>query len=170
MSLANAITIARGLLIAPILVLFFHGLRLESLILFGVASASDIVDGMVARARGEITTWGKVLDPLIDKALYLALLFALYVDGSIAMVPLVLFLVPQVCLGIGALVLRIRVRAVQQARIFGKLASLLSFGAIFFLLARWPGGDELFYAAIGATYLASIDYFRAAIRVHGTST
>jgi hypothetical protein len=44
----------------------------------------------------------------------------------------------------------------------GKAASLLSFLALLFLLVRWPGGPELFYAAIAATYAAGVDYYIAA--------
>lgn len=161
MSLANVITIARGFLIPPILVLFFAGHRMEALVLFLVACAGDVVDGMVARARGEITTWGKVLDPTVDKALYLSLLFSLYVHRDVSTLALVLFLIPQVGLGLGALVLRFRRRTVQGSRILGKIASLLSFAAIGFLLAGWQGGTELLYAAIAATYVASMDYYRA---------
>ena len=82
MSLANKITLARALLIAPTVACLLMGYRTVALILFGIACASDVLDGMVARARNEITTWGKVLDPAADKALYVALFCALYVMGT----------------------------------------------------------------------------------------
>ena len=170
MSLANKITIARALLIVPILWLFLSGHRLAAFFLFGVASAGDVLDGMVARARNEITTWGKALDPAADKALYVSLVFALYVAGGISLLAVILFLVPQVALGVGALVLRFRRQAVQGARMIGKMASLLSFLAIAFLIIGWPGGRELFYAAIAATYVATADYVRAGLSIQGTSS
>ena len=170
MSLANKITIARALLIVPILWLFLSGQRLAAFFLFGVASAGDVLDGMVARARDEITTWGKALDPAADKALYVSLVFALYVVSDISLLAVILFLVPQVALGVGALALRLRRQAVQGARMIGKAASLLSFLAIAFLIIGWPGGRELFYAAIAATYVAAADYVRAGLSIQGTSS
>jgi len=95
MSLANGITIARGLLIAPILLLLFSGNRMGALSLFLIACAGDVLDGLVARARKEITTWGKVLDPTVDKALYLSVLSALAVRGDLSLLALTLFLIPQ---------------------------------------------------------------------------
>jgi len=169
MSLANWITIARGLLIAPILILLFSGNRMGALALFLIACAGDVLDGIVARARKEITTWGKVLDPTVDKALYLSVLSALAARGDLSLLSLTLFLIPQVGLGVGALILHIRVRKVQEARILGKAASVLSFLAILFLIAGWPGRIALLYTAIAFTYVAGGDYLFAARPLQGRS-
>lgn len=91
MTIANKITIGRILLI-PIMIIF---ILIPSLnrpdnpiifrmttgqlifaILFIIASASDFLDGYLARSRNEITTFGKFLDPIADKILVLtALIF-----------------------------------------------------------------------------------------------
>ena len=166
MSLANKITIARALLIAPTVACLLMGHRTIALILFGIACASDVVDGMVARARNEITTWGKVLDPAADKALYVALFCSLYVMGELPTLAFVLFLIPQVALGLGAAVLRFGgKRAVQSARIIGNAASFVSFVALAFLIARWPAAIEILYAGIALTYIAAFDYLRGALRI-----
>jgi phosphatidylglycerophosphate synthase len=168
MSLANKITIARALLIAPTVICLLAGQRTAALILFGVACAGDVLDGMVARARNEITTWGKVLDPAADKALYVAALCALYVMGDVPMTAFVLFLVPQVALGLGALALRCRKSAVQAARSIGKAASFVSFAGLAFVIMQWPWAIEILYAAIALTYIASLDYLRGALRIHSS--
>ena len=165
MSLANKITIGRALLIPPTVVCLLMGYRTIALVLFGIACAGDVVDGMVARARNEITTWGKVLDPAADKALYVALFCSLYVMGELPTLAFVLFLVPQVALGLGAFVLRFGKRAVQSARITGKAASSVSFIALAFLIARWPAAIAILYVAIALTYISSIDYLLGALRI-----
>lgn len=169
MSLANKITIARAFLIAPTVICLLMGYRAVALILFVLACAGDVVDGMVARARNEITTWGKVLDPAADKALYVSLFCSLFVMGELPTVAFVLFLIPQVALGVGALVLRFGKRAVQSARVVGKLASVLSFVALALLIADWQPARNVvpyvLYAAIALTYIASFDYLRGALRI-----
>ena len=162
MSLANKITIGRALLIAPTLYLLLSGHRIAALILFGFASLGDVLDGWAARARNEITTWGKVLDPTADKALYVSVVCSLYVLGDMPLFGLILFLIPQVAIGIGAIALHYSKRRVQAARIPGKAAAFLTFISVAFLIARWPGGIEIFYAALLATYIAGFDYMRAA--------
>ena len=42
-------------------------LRFWALGILSVAMLTDFLDGMIARARGEDTEWGKILDPLADK-------------------------------------------------------------------------------------------------------
>lgn len=177
MSLANRITLARGLLIPPIVVLLFLDQRAASLGLFLLASFGDVLDGMVARRRGEVTTWGKALDPAVDKVLYLSLFVSLVVLGEIPLLALILFVIPQLGLGIGALCLRIRSRMVQGARGPGKLAATLTFAAMVFLLLPLPSPIHqsihqyevyFLYAAIGVTYLAALDYLRSAIRATGS--
>jgi CDP-diacylglycerol--glycerol-3-phosphate 3-phosphatidyltransferase len=43
--------------------------RIWAAIVFLVASATDLVDGELARRQGQVTTFGKVADPIADKAL-----------------------------------------------------------------------------------------------------
>ena len=166
MSLANLITIARGLLIAPAVILLVRDVRVAAFVVFGLACLGDVLDGMVARARHEVTTWGKALDPAVDKLLYVSLLCVLYVRGDVSALALALFLIPQVGIGVGALLLRSRQNRVQGARGLGKAAAALSFGAVSFLILGWPGGTVLLYVAIAATYVATFDYGRTAFFSH----
>lgn len=163
MSLANRITLARAALIPPILALLFLDEREAALALFLLSCVGDILDGMVARRRGEVTAWGKALDPTVDKALFLAVLAALAALGEVPLLAVVLFLIPQVGLGIGALVLRVRARTVQGARLVGKVAAALTVAGLFFLLLRFFFGRYLLYVGIGASYLAGLDYLRTAL-------
>ena len=84
LTLANKITILR-ILSVPFFVLmliyYTMGLknghprelhRMTALIVFCVAALSDALDGYIARSRHQITTLGRILDPLADKALLLA--------------------------------------------------------------------------------------------------
>jgi phosphatidylglycerophosphate synthase len=162
MSVANLITLARGALIPPVIILFFNGQRTAAAVLFAVVCVGDIVDGIVARARQEVTPLGKALDPIVDKAVYISLLSSLLVVGDLSTAAYTAFLVPQVGLGVGAVILQLKRRKIQAARWIGKAASALSFFGLFFLLVRWPGGLEIFCIAVGLTYIAGIDYLLAA--------
>jgi len=170
MSMANLITLIRGLMIAPIVVLLASGHRWAAWWLFGVACSTDLIDGMVARARNEVTRLGKVLDPIVDKSLYVSILSTLAVLGDLPLWALVLFLIPQMAIGVGAVLLKARKNAIQQAKLPGKAASALAFIAIAFLVVRWPGGIEIFYAATALTFIAAADYAISGIRLQGNVT
>ncbi len=78
MNLANKLTMFR-VIIVPFFVFFmsaeFVPLRfLWALILFALASITDMLDGKIARKYDMVTDFGKFLDPLADKILVAAAL------------------------------------------------------------------------------------------------
>ncbi len=87
MNLPNKLTIFRIILV-PVMVIipFFHipgelwnvpiSMWLMNLI-FVIASITDKLDGTIARARNQVTTLGKFLDPIADKILVLAAMIIL---------------------------------------------------------------------------------------------
>lgn len=85
MNLPNALTLLRifltPLLVAVLLTRTEHGLWLGAGI-FGVAVATDYLDGWVARRRNQVTRLGIVLDPLADKLLTAAAFISLVELGA----------------------------------------------------------------------------------------
>jgi len=75
MNLPNLITVSR-LLGLPFILYFLEDAtvnhRLIALAIFLVASATDWLDGYLARRLDQVTEVGKFLDPLVDKLLVLA--------------------------------------------------------------------------------------------------
>jgi len=80
LNLPNLITLARILLIPVFVILFIaptEGSSLSAAIVFVVAAISDLLDGYIARRTGQVTTLGKLLDPIADKLLVLSALILL---------------------------------------------------------------------------------------------
>jgi CDP-diacylglycerol--glycerol-3-phosphate 3-phosphatidyltransferase len=61
-----------------------NGWRIAALVIFSVASATDFVDGFLARRMKQVTNFGKILDPLADKLLVLTALAYFIREGSVA--------------------------------------------------------------------------------------
>ena len=82
MNLPNKLTVARLVLTAVFVVCFYlpvaNHVSIAALV-FGLASVTDYFDGKIARARGIVTNFGKLFDPLADKVL-IAAAFILLVD------------------------------------------------------------------------------------------
>ncbi|MBQ2775374.1 MAG: CDP-diacylglycerol--glycerol-3-phosphate 3-phosphatidyltransferase [Clostridia bacterium] len=84
MNLPNKLTVVR-MILAPIYLLLmiiefpFH--YLVALIVFAVAAITDSLDGKIARKNNQITTFGKLVDPIADKMLTTAALLAFMQEG-----------------------------------------------------------------------------------------
>ena len=72
MTTANKITLFRVVLIPVFLLLAYTGHMRWALVVFVLASLSDMLDGYIARHYNQITDFGKFMDPLADKVLVLA--------------------------------------------------------------------------------------------------
>jgi CDP-diacylglycerol--glycerol-3-phosphate 3-phosphatidyltransferase len=80
MGLPNAITVARIFMVPVFLALAYartESASVASLVVFGIASLSDFVDGYLARREGKVSRLGEFLDPLADKLLIGAALIVL---------------------------------------------------------------------------------------------
>jgi cardiolipin synthase len=84
LTVPNVITVVR-LLCVPVFLwlLFDQHKRAEAAILLGVLGATDFADGYIARHFHQVSTLGKVLDPLADRVLLMVGASAILVDGSV---------------------------------------------------------------------------------------
>jgi len=92
-NIPNVLTYTRVGFIPAILWLMMHPSPLFCLYaagLFAVASVTDVIDGYVARAYGQVSLIGKFLDPLADKIIVFSVLIYLLYLGRFS--PLVLTL------------------------------------------------------------------------------
>ncbi|MCL2056350.1 MAG: CDP-diacylglycerol--glycerol-3-phosphate 3-phosphatidyltransferase [Oscillospiraceae bacterium] len=95
MNLPNKLTVLRVCLIPIFLFLFFPGPSallpgffrdyhyFWALAVFSLASFTDYLDGRIARRRGLITDFGKLMDPLADKVLVMAAMVGLVGTGMV---------------------------------------------------------------------------------------
>ena len=82
-NIANILTVTRLVLVPVFLLTLFAGgghstgWRMVAFVVFAVGSITDFIDGHLARKYGLVTDFGKVVDPIADKALTGAALFGL---------------------------------------------------------------------------------------------
>jgi CDP-diacylglycerol---glycerol-3-phosphate 3-phosphatidyltransferase len=174
LNLANAITAVR-LLLVPVFAAFTvasdltePGLRIAAALSFGVASMTDYVDGWVARKHNLVTSFGKVADPIADKALTGTALVLLSGYGLVPWWITVLIVVREV--GVTALRFMVLRHGVIPASRGGKLKTLVQALAIGWLLWPLPSGAAvvgllLIYAATAITVGTGLDYVVRAVRL-----
>lgn len=83
MNLPNAITLSRiptMFVIAWLMYCDWTGAALLAFFLFIAAAGGDWIDGYLARTRGQVTAFGKLMDALADKIMVLGLVIAFVGD------------------------------------------------------------------------------------------
>jgi CDP-diacylglycerol--glycerol-3-phosphate 3-phosphatidyltransferase len=159
-TLPNALTAARALLVIPVIGLIATGDASLALLIFVGAAATDALDGPLARHRGGATAFGAALDPLADKILVVGALAALAIRGMVPAWVFVLILARELV----AIELRARGSYALGARPDGKAKTVLQVAAIAFLLATtaWPAAglataaNALLLAATALTVLSGV--------------
>jgi len=171
-NVANVLTMVRMVLVPVFVVFLFAGgtaWRLAALGTFVVASLTDLLDGRLARSRGLVTDFGKIADPVADKALTGAALIGLSALGELPWWVTGVIMFRE--LGVTALrfwVIRWGVIAASRG---GKLKTLLQVIAICLYLlpsALSPPAvvRELFMAAaVVVTVVTGVDYVLQAVRL-----
>ncbi|MDT5069562.1 MAG: CDP-diacylglycerol---glycerol-3-phosphate 3-phosphatidyltransferase [Mycobacterium sp.] len=172
-NIANVLTGVRMALVPVFLLALFAGdghetrWRIIAFVIFAAAVITDRVDGALARSFDLVTEFGKLADPIADKALIGAALIGLSLLADLPWWVTILILVRE----IGVTILRFAVlrRGVIPASRGGKLKTLVQALAIgLFVLplsGAWlTGAWVLMWAAVVLTVVTGLDYVLSALR------
>jgi cardiolipin synthase len=80
----NLLTLLRLLCLPVFLyVLFGRDNPVGAALILGALSATDWVDGYLARRLGQVSEFGKIFDPTVDRLLFIVAITAIIIDGAI---------------------------------------------------------------------------------------
>lgn len=170
LTLPNAITVVR-LCTLPVFVYLLFGADdrwAAGWVLFAIGS-TDWLDGYLARRLGQVSTVGKILDPVADRLLFFVGVVSIIVDGSVPVWFAVAVLVREAAVAIGTLSLAAMGATRIDVTWYGKAATFLLMGAFpAFLVGNSDndaaGGFEVLAWAVGAPGLV-LAYWSALLYV-----
>lgn len=161
MNTPNKLTVAR-LCLVPF---FFIAAYIEkdntamiiTTIIFAIASATDFLDGYLARRDNLVTDFGKFMDPLADKVLVAAALIYLVQIGRVESWIVVIIVAREYAVSI------IRAIAANNGKVIaasggGKIKTVFQMLAILFLLLNLPLGNILIYICLALTIYSGWEY------------
>ena len=177
-SIPNLLTISRILIIPPLIALFFldgEAPRWIALGLYAAACITDFFDGYIARSMGQISRFGRFLDPVADKLLVAAVILMLVttdrIDGLVVLPALVILVREILVSG-----LREHLATLDVGVPVSKLAkwkTSIQMVALGFLIVHdagpvwlatvWIGEAGVWIAAL-LTMITGYDYLRAGLR------
>jgi CDP-diacylglycerol--glycerol-3-phosphate 3-phosphatidyltransferase len=177
LTFANKVTVGR-ILIVPFFIAtvmyitpqheFFRWIALA---LFMTAVISDIIDGYIARTRGQKTKAGAILDPLADKILLISAFICLYVKRSVfpdIHFPLwfVLGIISRdVILLLGSMIIQLTTGKLEiEANRAGKLTAFLQIVCVLGVLLQLKFTFVFWYVALAATFISGVIYIKEGIK------
>ena len=177
-NIANYLTVLRLALVPVFLVLLLgrdgedEAWRVGAALVFAVASYTDRIDGQLARSRGLVTSFGKLMDPIADKALTGAALVGLSLLDELPWWVTVVVMVREV--GVTLLRLFVIRHGVMPASRGGKLKTVLQGLAIGLYLLPLTGlaastRAPVMAVAVLVTVVTGVDYVVRAVRLRRTS-
>jgi len=172
-NIANALTVLRLGLVPLFVILLVSGgdvLRIAACVTFGLASVTDFLDGELARRRSLITDFGKIADPIADKALTGSALVVLSGLGELPWWVTGVILFRE--LAVTGLRFWVISRGVIAASRGGKIKTMLQVIAIALYILPGPFRivrEVVMGAALIVTVVTGADYVARAVRLRRAS-
>lgn len=175
MNLPNKLTLGRIIAVPFFIVCFMMNMYPAALVIFCLASLTDLLDGKIARAYGLVTNFGKIMDPLADKILVYSAL-CLFIDDRIISGWMLIVILAREFVVSGMRTIAASEGTVLAAGMSGKVKTVFQMIAVILIIAGlavsgvpviMKAGMLTFYASLvltvysGAEYvIQNIDVFR----------
>ncbi len=161
MNLANWLTLFR-LILVPIftfaVLLDVPGGAYIGAVVFAIASITDGLDGYIARARKEVTKFGKLMDPIADKLLITAALLCLVQLGQVSAWPALLIIGREFAVS-GLRMIAASEGVIISASKWGKVKTVSQIIAVLALLLQMSWASLFLWFTVIVTVISGVHYF-----------
>jgi cardiolipin synthase len=154
----NLLTICRFFLIPLFVVVFFTGHVKTAFWILLLAGATDVLDGYLARSRGQITEMGSMLDPLADKMMMIAVILSLLISGMIPWLAAVAMFVRDTGMIVGSAFFHFRGKKTVPANAMGKLTTVLYYLAVLFIVYQFDFAITYLWFVIAFSFITTVIY------------
>lgn len=174
MNLPNKLTVLRVIMV-PFFVFFMltdvggAANKWIALVVFCVASLTDMLDGKIARARNLVTNFGKFMDPLADKLLVCSAMICLIPSGKLEAWVVIVIIAREFIIS-GFRLVASDNGIVIAASYWGKFKTVSQMAMIIVLIADFGGifdtvGVVLIWVSLILTVVSLIDYVAKNVQV-----
>ncbi len=126
LNVPNALTVLRLFMIPAVCWLIARGQMMPALALFVLASLTDLVDGYIARKHNLITDFGKLMDPLADKLMVIAVMVSLGLKGIAPLMAIAILILKELLMLLGGFLLFAKKDFVVYSKPVGKVAQFVT--------------------------------------------
>ena len=168
MNVPNMLTLFRVVLVPVFMWALLSGFYVVAIVVFAAASLTDQLDGYLARKNNQVTTFGKLMDPLADKILTISALVCLlgigakYVTSWVVMIiisrELIVTGIRQLAMGENTVIAASRW---GKAKTVSQMVALIAVMLDLIVPLKWGGFELTFWLialAVVLTVYSGVDY------------
>jgi len=137
MNIPNMLSVIRICLV-PVFILVYFGdspnSNIGAAIVYAIASLTDVLDGRIARKYNITSNLGRILDPLGDKLMTMAVIVCITIDRVIPVWAVTVFLIKECLMGLGGLFLYNKFEEMPPSNFFGKSSTVVFFAVCVILM------------------------------------
>lgn len=164
-TIPNYLSLAR-LLSAPIIGHFLYwDNKPPAILLIIIAYLLDLLDGLIARKFNQESEFGKIIDPIADKAMYGFIAFALLLNNKLPVWFFAFYILRELLILFGSFLFAKRIKEVPKSNLWGKISAfsvaITLLGVILEIQYFNPYG---LIVALLLSYLSSLIYFKIGYR------
>lgn len=160
----NILTLLRLFMIPLYFIVFYSGSPnaiVQAMYIFILASATDVLDGFLARKYDVVSKFGTVADPFADKMMQISVLFTLSHVGYLENWFFWLILLKEAMqIGLGLIMVSMKPRLIIPANIYGKVTTIMVFVIIILAVLQFPGvfSIQVFVSALAIITIVQYAY------------
>jgi CDP-diacylglycerol--glycerol-3-phosphate 3-phosphatidyltransferase len=159
------LTLLRLALTPIFVILLLNHSAFFAFLVFSIASLTDFLDGYVARKSNQITKFGKIADPLVDRIFIVSAIVALFIIGKIPLWIVLIFTVRDLFMIAGYKIIEIKAKTNISVTFIGKLSSAFLMIALIPLILNIQFAHYLLYIGIFLAIVSAFDYTYKGIRL-----
>ena len=137
MNIPNILSVIRICLVPVFILVYFEDTpnsNIFATIVYAIASFTDVLDGRIARKYNITTNLGRILDPLGDKLMTMAVIVCITVDRVIPVWAVIVFLIKECLMGLGGMFLYNKFEEMPPSNYFGKSLTIVFFAVCVILM------------------------------------
>ncbi len=138
--------------------LLYNNQNIWAIVVLVLSGLTDIFDGFFARKFNTVTSWGKLADPLADKLMQIMVLVMLFIKDKISIVIVIILILKEIFMVIGSYFLYKEDNVVVSANWYGKIATVLIYFAVIFIIFNVPYASIIMILAVAFSLFSLLMY------------
>ncbi|WP_135552006.1 CDP-alcohol phosphatidyltransferase family protein [Paenibacillus cymbidii] len=166
MNLPNTLTMLRFIMIPVYVLVFAAGHVKAAFFILVLAGLTDILDGRLARRKGQVTQVGTMLDPLADKTMMLTVILSFVFTSMISWAAAIAMFIRDLGMIAGSAYFYFRGKKTVPANTMGKLTTVLYYLAILLIVFEFAYAQQYLWFVIIFSFLTSFIYIYSFVRLN----